>query len=144
MTLGMTLSCELRFDNFALLRLVGGMSKRVCSLIEQSVKWVHRSDGTRERQVLCPGSSVPAPSLFSLKGINAAEAKAEVSSGLCLQEHGDHKGADICGKQYAVDTAMLRSISNTSRSAGMATQGTRDDPHVIIMTGDGAGITDAE
>ena len=34
-------------DHFSLLRLVGGMSKRLCGLIEQAVKYVHNSDGTR-------------------------------------------------------------------------------------------------
>ena len=32
--------------------LVGGISKRVCGLIEQSLKWVHNKDGTKERQKL--------------------------------------------------------------------------------------------
>ena len=36
---------------------------------------------------------------------------------------------------------MFDSISNVSRSGGMATKGTREDPHIMCITGDGAGLT---
>ena len=51
-------------NHFSLLRLVGKLSKRVCSLIEQSIKYKHYADGSKERQMLFPGSRVP--STFSL------------------------------------------------------------------------------
>ena len=57
-------------DHFSILRLVGKLSKRLCGLIEQSIKYVHHSDGTKSRQKMCEGSSVPAPSLFALADIN--------------------------------------------------------------------------
>ena len=66
--------------HFSLLRLVGRMSKRVCRLIEQSIKYVHNDDGTKTRQKLLPGSLVPAPSLFALKDIIAEEAASEARS----------------------------------------------------------------
>ena len=39
---------------------------------------------------------------------------------------------------------MLMSIEQSSRAGGMATAGTKEDPHLICMTGDGAGLTGAE
>ena len=128
-------------DHFSLLRLVGRLSKRVCGLIEQSIKYAHKSDGKKERQMLAPGSRVPAPSLFALKDINAAEAASEARSKLALNDHEDRKGADICGKQYALDRAIFDSLSQTTRSLGMASQGTEKDPHMICVTGDGAGLS---
>ena len=128
-------------DHFSLLRLVGNISKRVCCLIDQSIKWVHESDGSKTRQMLCPGSNVPAPSLFALSAINAAEAKAEAASQLTLHEHADRKGADICGQPHGLDRAMMDSITHTSRAGGMATKGTEDSPHLMCITGDGAGLT---
>ena len=128
-------------DHFSLLRLVGRLSKRVCGLIEQSIKYAHKSDGTKERQMLRPGSNVPAPSLFALRDINAAEAASEARSKLVLRDHADRKGADICGQQYALDRAIFDSLSQTTRSGGMATKGTEEDPHLICVTGDGAGLS---
>jgi hypothetical protein len=130
-------------DHFSLLRLVAKMSKRVCGLLEQSFKWVHHADGTKDRQMLCPGSKVPAPSMFSLAGINESESKAEAETHLHLdlRDHDDRKGADICGAAYALDRAIFDSIGHTSRAGGMATKGTKDDPHLICVSGDGAGLT---
>ena len=128
-------------DHFSLLRLVGGISKRVCGLIEQSIKWAHSSDGSKKRQTIHPDSDVPAPTLFGLKEINESEARAEKESGLTMQDHTDRKGADICGKPHALDRAMRDSLAWTSRSGGMATKGSKDDPHLMCITGDGAGLT---
>lgn len=85
-------------DHFSLLRLITGMSKRACGLIHQSLKYVHNSDGTKTRQVLFPGSRVPAPSVFSLKAIIESENRAEKESNFELSQHDDKRGADICGK----------------------------------------------
>lgn len=128
-------------DHFSILRLVGKLSLRVCSLIEQSIKWIHRADGTKERQCLCPGSTVPAPTLFGLAAIHAAESKAMEETKLSLRDHDDRKGADIGGQAYALDRAMFDSVGQTSRAGGMATKGTKDDPHLMCVTGDGAGLT---
>ena len=131
-------------DHFSLLRLVGGMSKRLCGLIEQAIKWVHHADGTKTRQVLSPGSTVGMPPIFGLRGINAAEATAESESGVALNDHIDRCGADICGKAHAIDRAMRDSIRWTSRSGGMATKGSLAEPHLMCITGDGAGLTAAK
>ena len=85
-------------DHFSLLRLITGMSKRACGLINQSLKYVHNSDGTKTRQVMSPGSPVPAPSVFSLKAINESENRAEKESNFELSQHEDKRGANICGK----------------------------------------------
>ena len=131
-------------DHFSLLRLVGGMSKRLCGLIEQAIKWVHHTDGSKTRQVLRPGSTVGMPPIFGLRGINAAEATAESESGVALNDHIDRCGADICGKAHAIDRAMRDSIRWTSRSGGMATKGSLAEPHLMCITGDGAGLTAAK
>ena len=130
-------------DHFSLLRLIGGMSKRLCGLIEQAIKYVHHEDGTKTRQKIHPdpNCTTAAPSLFEVKGINAAEARAEKESGLQLRQHADKKGADICGKAYALDHAILESINNCSRAGGMATSGDKDDAHLICVSGDGAGVS---
>ena len=60
---------------------------------------------------------------------------------LLLNDHADRKGADICGKAHALDIAILDSINNSTRAGGMATSGDADDPHLICITGDGAGLT---
>ena len=54
-----------------ILPVVGGISKRVCGLIQQTIDWVHTGDrSTREPYTLRPDSKVAAPSLFSISGIN--------------------------------------------------------------------------
>ena len=130
-------------DHFSLLRLIGGMSKRLCGLIEQSIKYVHHSDGTKSRQYLHPDAacSTPAPSLFSVRAIDKAEARAEKESQFELSQHADKKGADICGKAYALDHAILESVKNCSRAGGMATSGEKNNPHLICVSGDGAGVS---
>ena len=79
--------------------------------------------------------------MFSIKQINAAEERAAQESKLELKEHADKKGADICGKAYALDHAMLQSIMTSARAGGMATTGSETDPHLICITGDGAGVS---
>jgi len=128
-------------NHFSMLRLVARMSKRVCGLIEQSIKYSHHQDGTKRRKKMRPGSRVPAPSLFALKDINWAESESEKRSQLMLRDHSDRKGADICGKQYALDRAIFDSLKQTSRSGGMATAGTEEEPHLICLSGDGAGLS---
>ena len=85
-------------DHFSLLRLIIGMSKRACGLINQSLKYTHNSDGTKTRQVMFPGSPVPAPDVFSLAAILESENRAEKESNFELRQHQDKLGADICGK----------------------------------------------
>ena len=43
------------------------MSKRLCGLIEQSLKYVHHGDGTKTRQKLHPNSETYAPPMFEVK-----------------------------------------------------------------------------
>lgn len=109
------------------------MSGRICGLIEQSIKYEHNKDGTKRRQMLLPSSRVPAPSIFSLSEIRAAERQAEQASGLCLRDHDDRNGADICGKQFALDRAIRDSMLHSSRSGGMATAGSAADPHLRFL-----------
>ena len=68
-------------NHFSLLRLVGKLSKRVCSLIEQSIKYKHYADGSKERQMLFPGSRVPAPSLFSN---GSGQGRGTTQEGECI------------------------------------------------------------
>ena len=91
--------------------------------------------------MLRPGSKVPAPTMFGMADIKASEEKAMAETKLQLQQHDDRKGAAICGKQHALDRAILDSIGQTTRAGGIATRGTREDLHLIAVTGDGAGIS---
>lgn len=127
-------------EHFSVLRLVGNMSGRICSLIEQSIKYEHLPDGSKRRQMMMPASNVPAPSIFSLSEIRAAEKQAEQASGLLLRDHDDRNGADICSRMFALDRVIATSMQHTSRSGGMSTAGSVEDPHLICVSGDGAGL----
>ena len=64
-----------------------------------------------------------------MRAIDKAEARAEKESQFELNQHADKKGADICGKAYALDHAILESVKNCSRAGGMATSGEKNHPH---------------
>ena len=130
-------------DAFSLLRLICKLSKRECHLIEQSFKYEHRANGTKVRHMLCADSTVPAPSLFNVAAIAASERSAELSSKLLLHEHSDRRGADVSGRPGGLDQAIFNGLeaTKTDRTGGMATKGTAADPHLIALSGDGAGLT---
>ena len=52
---------QLSATRFSVLRLVTGISRRECSLIHQTFKYHHLSNGRRRRRMLCDDSSVPMP-----------------------------------------------------------------------------------
>ena len=129
-------------EHFSVLRLVAKMSKRVCGLVEQSIKYQHNADGTKKRQMMRPGSTVPAPSLFDIAGITEVERAAMEETKLELNDHADRHGADICGKPHALDRAIYDSLGQLTRSGGLATDGkTPETAHLVCVTGDGAGLT---
>ena len=132
-------------DAFSLLRLVCKLSLRECHLIEQSFKWEHHPNGTKSRRMLMTDSKEPAPLIFNVAGIKASEQRAMDSSKLLLHEHTDGRGADVSGKPGGVDQAIFNGLQSTrgDRTGGMATAGTEEDPHLVNLSGDGAGLSDA-
>ena len=66
--------------------------------------------------------------IFSLKGINAAEAKAEKESGVVLNQHEDKRGADIAGRAYALDRAMADSLRASTTFVRRGETGRRTRP----------------
>ena len=116
------------------------MSKRACGLIE------HNEDGTKARQKLAPDSIVNAPPLFDICGICEVESAEEEATKVELRDHPDRAGCDVARTPFGVDQVLLNAIAATAKNGtgGMATAGTKDDPHIIGVTGDGAGLSRAK
>eukprot|EP00966_Prymnesium_polylepis_P048790 1129299-Prymnesium_polylepis.1 len=93
------------FNNeaFSLLCLVANVSLRECDLFNQSFKWSRNEDGSKERQMLAPGSKQRAPEMFNLLGIKEADRRSLARTGVSIHKHSDWKGADIAGKPYSLD-----------------------------------------
>lgn len=132
-------------EAFSLLRLITKLSKRECGMVQQAFKHERLPGGKKARRMLAPDSAFPAPEIFSLPEIVAYEAAALRSTGLDLKEHADQRGADVSGKPYALDRVIMSQLEQDgARYGGMATQGTEEDPHIWLITGDGAGLSRAE
>lgn len=133
-------------DAFSLLRLICKLSLRECHLIEQSFKWRHNAIGTKNRHKMMSDSDIDAPTLFNVAGIKASEQRSLAASKLELRGHEDGGGADVSGKPGGVDQAIWNGLqaTGTDRTRGMATRGTEDDPHIVNISGDGAGLSDGK
>lgn len=131
---------------WAVLRLVCNLSKREANMIDLATKYRRLIDGSMVRHKLAPDSKHPAPQIFSLTDINSEEEKAIEATGVAFQAHGDRRGADVAAAPFSVDRALFNSIKATeqSRTGGMATSGAEGDEHIILLTGDGAGLSHAE
>ena len=129
----------------ALLREVARMSKRTSQLISQSFKWKHNADGSKAKQMLAPDSAMPAP-LFALCDICDVEDAEEKATQVFLRDHPGRNGCDVAGRAFGVDRVCMNAIqaTKTDRTGGMATAGTKEDPHLLGMTGDGAGMSRAQ
>ena len=130
---------------FALSRLLINISKRECQLLNQIFKHQRRADGSKSRWRLCDGSAQFAPELFSLIGINEVEQNTLDASGVTFEQSEDRWGATVGGAPYSVDVAIMNNLdqAQVSRVGGMATKGTIENPHLLNMTGDGAGLSNA-
>ena len=132
-------------DAFSLLRLITKLSKRECGMIQQAFKYERFKDGSKKRFKLAPDSQVPCAEIFSLPEIVKYEAEALKSTQLELKEHDDKRGADVSGKPFAIDRVIMSQLKQDgARYGGMATSGTYEDPHLWLITGDGAGLSRAE
>jgi hypothetical protein len=122
------------------------ISKNECGLICQTYKWERQADSTRVRAKMCADSCCPAPLIFDPCAICEGEKEAEQDTGVSFTGQDDHKGADIAGAPYFLDRAVLGQLEATkvTRTGGMATAGTRDDPHLLYVTRDGAGVSNAK
>ena len=129
-------------DAFSMLRLLIGMSKRECGLTQQCFKHIRMPDGRKRRFRLMTDSKQFPPAIFSLPEIVAYEKTAEEASQLELQGHADGCGADVAGKENSIDRVIVNELQfKHARHGGMATKGTYDDPHLWLITGDGAGLS---
>ena len=131
-------------EAFGLLRLCVNLSKRECGLVQQSFKYRRDALNQRRRTRMNSDSATPAPELFPLLGIDRVEKAAEKSSGVEMEEQTDRRGANVSGP-FGVDQCLFNSIEATKkdRTGGMATKGDKDDPHLMNITGDGAGLSAA-
>ena len=98
-------------------------------------------DGTlrKERRTVAPGSAVRLPDFFPLKEMRAEEEKS-VGGENGNVAHADGRGVEVAN----VDVALLRMVTQVQEAklaGGFATAGTDVDPHLIVLTGDGAGLT---
>ena len=130
---------------FSLSRLLVNLSKRECQLMNQMFKHDRRDDGSKTRWKLCEGSKVAAPELFSLAGINEIESESIKETGVTFEQSDDKWSATVAGAPFSVDVAIFNMLASTetSRVGGLATKGTRDDPFIVVGTGDGAGLSNA-
>ena len=91
--------------------------------------------------MLAPDSNQPFPDVFNLKEMRAWETKKlSGAAGNVGQEDG--RGSECTSVDWCILHA-LKAAENSSMG-GMATAGTREDPHLIMLTGDGAGLTEAD
>ena len=129
-----------------LARLLTRMSWRKAGWLNGLFKWDWSgvdADGVRykSRHMLAPDSKMPFPDLFDLKSMRILEArKLEGGAGNTQQEDG--RGAEV----KSVDWCCLHALKAAEGSSmgGMATAGTEDDPHWMMLTGDGAGLTETD
>ena len=130
---------------FALSRLLINISKRECQLLNQIFKHERHADGTKNRWRLCAGSTQFAPELFSLIGINEIEKNSLDATGITFSQSEDRWSATVAGAPFSVDKAFMNNLeqASVSRVGGMATAGTKEDPHIFNETGDGAGLSNA-
>ena len=132
-----------RDDVFAILRHMIKLSQNESNLITQTFKWQKLKDGRRVRWKLCEDSAFPAPLIFALNEMLAAENDALDCTSIEFSVLEDGLGADITGSPFGVDTAIANQLDSASKTrvGGMATAGTIADPHLINLTGDGAGLS---
>ena len=95
----------------------------------------------RRREVMAGDSAVRAPELFNPKQMLTAIREDEVDASGCDRhvESEDRMGAEV----RDVEATMLEVIDSANDSAcgGMATAGTESNPHWIVNSMDGAGVT---
>ncbi len=94
----------------------------------------------KERIMIAPNSKVPMPEPFPIKEMRVHQE--ETVAGL-NSAHDDGRGAEVTDVD-ALLLELVRRVEEQKLAGGFATSGDEDDPHWIILTGDGAGLTDDE
>ena len=132
---------------------LGDTLRLCCSFSWRTVRWLYDAwcfdweardkDGNlrKARQTLAPDSTVPVPSPFPVREMREYEDTLVRRTGGNVASD-DGRAAEITD----VDATLLRALSSaeTSRMGGMATDGTAENPHIVIITGDGGQLTDDE
>lgn len=128
-------------------RLLLRISWRKAGWLNSLFKWnwsgVDEETGERfkTRQMLAPDSKQPFPDIFNLPEMHRWETK-KLSGAAGNVAQADGRGSEC----RSVDWCILHALAAAEDSSmgGMATAGTKLDPHLIMLTGDGAGLTEAD
>lgn len=105
----------------------------------------HSKDGRRcrLREMLGPFSKQPAPLIFDPSRMRAWEnEKLQTGYAECPlrnKQQEDCRGAEVTDVDWCFHQAI--EAAQTSTAGGMATEGSKEDPHLMLLTGDGAGLT---
>ena len=126
------------------LRLCNGWSWNRMRWVRDAFRWdwtATDKDGElhKVRRKVAPGSDVALPDFFPIKQMREVE-DARLAGQQGNVQHEDGRGAEVAN----VDVALLRMVTQVQEqklAGGFATSGMIDDPHIIILTGDGAGLT---
>ena len=126
-----------------LLRVSWRKTRWLTSLFKWNWAYVNE-EGEREkkRHMLAPDSEQPVPDIFPIKQMRSWET-TKLSGAAGNVAHTDGKGSESKSVDWAI-LAAIKAADVNAGMGGMATKGTEDDPHWMILTGDGAGLTEAE
>ena len=92
----------------------------------------------KERVMIAPGSKVPMPEPFPIKEMQRVKHETVHSENI---SHSDGRGAE-CRDLDALLLRLVEQVQQMKLAGGFSTMGTEEDPHWIVLTGDGAGLTD--
>lgn len=125
-------------------RLLLRVSWRKAGWLNSLFKWDWSNvddDGVRykTRQMLAPDSKQPMPNIFNLKEMRKWEA-TKLSGAAGNTQQADLRGAEAKSVDWCILAAL--EAARGSSMGHMATAGTEADPHWIMVTGDGAGLTE--
>ena len=136
-------------ERFELARLALGLSWRKIQWLRSLFKFNHSmrdSNGNRvrHREMLAENSSTPVPELFPIKEMKAWETKKlnlgeELPFNRDQSEPGGAEAAEVSSVDHTIMEAIRHAEQNLA--GGMRTKGTAEDPHWIVIQGDGAGLS---
>ena len=125
------------------LRVCSGMSWNIARWWHDTWKWQWNAkdpktgERMRKRQMLAPDSEVPMPEPIPIAEMREVEAEHLQGRN---QQHADGHGAEVS----SIDATVLQAIAmaGDSTMGGVAASGTPEDPIILAITLDGAGLTD--
>ena len=137
-----------RPEKAILMRLLLKTSWNKLEVMRSCWRWDHNATDAqgnrcRMREMLAPGSKLPAPDPFDTARMRQWEGSA-LKTGykdcpLRNRQHDDLHGAEVTDVDWVLRQAIIE--ADRGVCGGMATSGTEIDPHWILITGDGANLT---